>query len=65
MTKDQIVDELNKKGAGEENIKSIVNILETCDFARFAPSSSTLEEMKNFLEKAENAIVEIERQRLS
>ena len=39
---------------------SWLKILDWCDFARFAPGSSSVEEMKDFLKQAEKAIAELE-----
>lgn len=60
LTKDQIISELSSKGAEKERIDEIIKLLEDCDFARFAPSSSGIDEMKSFLNSVEKAIVRLE-----
>ena len=61
LTKDQIESELSERGYKKEKIDNLVKVLELCDFARFAPGSSTEEEMKRFLSQAEEAIVKLEK----
>jgi hypothetical protein len=60
LTKDSIVDNLMQKGFAKEKIDDLVGLLDSCDFARFAPGSSTEEEMRRFLDRAEKAIVDLE-----
>ena len=60
LTKDQIESELSERGFKKEKIDNLVKVLELCDFARFAPGSSTEEEMKRFLDHAEKAIADLE-----
>jgi hypothetical protein len=60
LTKDSIVDNLMQKGFAKEKIDDLVGLLDSCDFARFAPGSSTEEEMRRFLDRAEKAIVVLE-----
>jgi uncharacterized protein (DUF58 family) len=60
LTKDSMVDSLTQKGFAKERIDDLVGLLDSCDFARFAPGSSTEEEMRRFLDRAEKAIVELE-----
>jgi len=60
LTKDQIEGKLSERGVKKEKIDNLVKFLDFCDFARFAPGSSTEEEMKRFLNQAEKAIVDME-----
>jgi len=60
LTKDQIESEFSERGFKEEKIDNLLKLLDFCDFARFAPGSSTEEEMKRFLNQAEKTIVELE-----
>jgi hypothetical protein len=60
LTKDQIEGKLSERGVTKEKIDNLVKFLDFCDFARFAPGSSTEEEMKRFLYQAEKAIVDME-----
>ena len=60
LTKDQIEDELSGRGVDKERIDHFTKLLDSCDFGRFAPGSSTVDEMKGFLKQAEKAIAELE-----
>ncbi len=60
LTRDQIEDKLSQRGVNKERIDDLTKILDSCDFARFAPGSSTVEEMKRFLKQAKKAIAELE-----
>jgi len=60
LTKDQIETQLFEKGFKKDNVDHLLKILDSCDFARFAPGSSTPEEMQRFLSQAEEVIVNLE-----
>lgn len=60
LTKDRMVENLTNEGFDKEKIDNLLGFLDSCDFARFAPGSSTEEEMRRFLNRAEKAIVELE-----
>ncbi|MGB8656347.1 MAG: BatD family protein [Candidatus Zixiibacteriota bacterium] len=60
LTKDRIESELSARGFGRDQVENLMKLLDSCDFARFAPGSSTPEEMKRFLGLAEEAIVNLE-----
>ncbi|HEX7400628.1 MAG TPA: BatD family protein, partial [candidate division Zixibacteria bacterium] len=60
LTKDRIASELAVKGVKEEDINQLLKLLDSCDFARFAPGSSSPEEMNGFLSQAEEVIVKLE-----
>jgi hypothetical protein len=60
LTKDRIASELIVKGVKEEEINKLLKLLDSCDFARFAPGSSSPEEMNEFLRQAEDTIVKME-----
>ncbi len=60
LTKDQMVEKLSEKGLERAKIDNLVKLLDSCDFARFAPGSSTEEQMRDFLREAEKAIVQLE-----
>ncbi|MEW6097094.1 MAG: BatD family protein [bacterium] len=47
---------LNAKELKEDIINEVQDILQTCDYARFAPSTYTLENMKEILNKTKNLI---------
>jgi hypothetical protein len=60
LTKDRIESELSSRGMGKEKIDNLLKLLDSCDYARFAPGSSEVTEMKNFLDSVEKAIVDLE-----
>jgi len=45
----------------QEKTDEIIGLLEDCDYARFAPTSCGIEEMKGFLKTVEKAIVKLEK----
>ncbi len=62
LTKDNVEAELTKYGVGESLIKEFIDILNTCEFARFAPSRDSQEMDKLYastvsaIDKMENTI---------
>lgn len=62
MTRSRIVMSLSEKGVDEQTITELNQILDTCEFARFAPTSSETqaaslyEEASGFIGKVENSI---------
>jgi hypothetical protein len=48
---------LRKRGVNEETILYVFNCLEICDMKRFSPSDADIDEMSEFLKKAQNAII--------
>jgi hypothetical protein len=60
LTKDQIEDQLSGRGVDREKIDHFTKLLDSCDFGRFAPGSSSVEEMKGFLKQAEKTIADLE-----
>jgi hypothetical protein len=60
LTRDRIETELSERGVGKEKVENLAKVLDSCDFARFAPVFSTKEEMEGFLSQAEAAIAELE-----
>jgi hypothetical protein len=60
LTRDRIEAELSQRGITGEKIDQLTKVLDSCDFARFAPVSSTTEEMERFLQQAEEAIAQLE-----
>lgn len=59
LSKDNIESELRKYGVGEELIKSYLNAMNECEFARYAPGDPN-QAMDNVYDKAANAITEME-----
>jgi hypothetical protein len=60
LTKDQIEDHLSDRGVDREKIDRFTKLLDSCDFGRFAPGSSSVEEMKGFLKQAEKTVADLE-----
>lgn len=60
LTKDIIESELSFRGVEKEKIDNLLKLLDSCDYGRFAPGSSQVEEMKNCLSLVEEAIVDLE-----
>jgi hypothetical protein len=60
LTKDIIESELSNRGVEKEKIGNLVKLLDSCDYGRFAPGSSPVEEMRNCLSLVEEAIVDLE-----
>jgi hypothetical protein len=62
LTRTKAIDALQKEGIEEDIIKSLSEILDTCEFARFAPSSSGIEAASiyegtsHFIKSVENLI---------
>ncbi len=61
LTKDRIELELSHRGIEKEKINNLLKLLDSCDYARFAPGLSEVAEMKRFLSLVEKAIVDLER----
>jgi len=55
------VAQLAKRSASEGLIKALQALLETCDMARFAPTSLDLSVMRRTYDEARRIIVELER----
>lgn len=60
LTTDRITELLQEKSADEALIRDIVDVVQKCDFARFAPAAITQEDIDQSLAKAEEAIIRIE-----
>ena len=61
LTKDKIEFELSSRGIEKEKIDNLLKLLDSCDYARFAPGLSEVAEMKKFLSLVEKAIVDLEK----
>ncbi|TFG89640.1 MAG: hypothetical protein E4H15_08995 [Syntrophobacterales bacterium] len=60
LTSDKVSQLLSEKGAGEELIGQFVSLMQKCDFARYAPSALTQEDIDNTLQQAETVMVSLE-----
>ncbi len=56
---DEVGKLLTERGAPTNAVRELVEILETCDRQRFAPSQANQSEMQSFLSRAENAMTSI------
>jgi hypothetical protein len=56
LPNEMTIETLKAKELKEDIINEVENILQTCDYARFAPSTYTLENMKEILNKTKNII---------
>ena len=61
LTKERIEFELSSRGIEKEKIDNLLKLLDSCDYARFAPGSSGVGEMKRFLSLVEKAVVDLEK----
>jgi hypothetical protein len=61
LTHEEIEELLAGSGASEDLRAATHRCLEACDFARFAPSSSGVEEMRRTLASAEETLAGLER----
>lgn len=60
MSKDKITELLLSKNADSDTIRQFIALMESCDFARYAPSTST--SIQNDYDLAVNIISELEKQ---
>ena len=58
---DEVEKLMRERHVDEETIQKYLDCLRVCDFQRFAPASSTLEDMKQCFEDARQAIVRLEK----
>jgi hypothetical protein len=58
---DQVEELMKSKNLQEDVIRQYLSCLQVCDYQRFAPSNSNLQEMKDFFNQAKQAIVSLER----
>ncbi len=62
MTRSNAISALNDSGIDEQLINSLIKILDTCEYARYAPSSSETgaadiyEESSHFIKSVENLL---------
>jgi len=59
---DQVEEMLRGRGVDDRVISHYMNCLRTCDYQRFAPSDSKIDQMRNFFEDSKRAIAELERE---
>jgi len=60
ITLDIVIDKLKERNVPQEAIDKMKNCVEICDFARFAPSSSSPEEMGKVYQESKESIIELE-----
>ncbi|MGB8490751.1 MAG: protein BatD, partial [Bacteroidales bacterium] len=59
LTRNSAVESLREKGVSEEEISNLTSVIDTCEFTRFAPSSSD-SEASNIYEDASRFIRYVE-----
>lgn len=64
LTSALIQENLRERNVEQSIVEDVLKILQTCDYARFAPTTPTNEEMKNHLEEAKIAIQKLEQQKI-
>ena len=60
MSKEKIKTLLAQKGVGEETVNDFIGILESCEFARYTPTSNVA--MQQDYDKAKKTISELDKQ---
>jgi hypothetical protein len=60
LTADKVADLLRNRAADAATINDTIDFLKRCDFARFAPSSVSQDDIQNTLEQAEDLMVRME-----
>jgi len=60
LTMERIAELLRTKGADEALIEDVADLVQKCDFARFAPASMTQEDIDQSLAMAEQTMTRIE-----
>jgi len=60
LSKEDIRQELALKKFDEQQINQVIEILDSCDFARFAPPSYEKAEMETFYQKASQSLITLE-----
>ena len=60
LTKERIEEYFDKSQINTEIKDQFIGLIDTCEFARYSPSSNKVELTKNILEKAEKIIINVE-----
>lgn len=63
LSKEDIQQELALKKFDEQRINQVIEILDSCDFARFAPATYERMEMESFYQKASQTLIALEEKR--
>ncbi len=61
MVSDEVGRQLLQREVPQETVGRYFECMKTCDLKRFAPSDASISEMKNLLDEAEAAMVEVDR----
>ena len=64
MTTDQVAVELERRGVSEEIRKKLISCLDECDFARFAPSGRSKNDIRHVLDEARAVIRIMEKEKV-
>jgi len=65
LISDDVADRLRERNVDESVISELLSCLQECDYQRFAPSDISTEEMKELYNKASDAIVSLDKAKLS
>ncbi|MCK5558191.1 MAG: hypothetical protein KAJ01_07430, partial [Candidatus Hydrogenedentes bacterium] len=61
LTAGDVREKLDSAGVSEDLVKRVTNLLEACDYGRFAASAHKLEEMKSILDSAKYVLSELQK----
>lgn len=64
ITTDRVAADLEARGVSEELRRKLISCLEECDFARFAPSGRSKNDMRGTLDSARSVIQMLEREKV-
>ena len=59
---DQVEEMLRGRGVDDGVISHYINCLKTCDYQRFAPSDSKINQMRKLFQDSKRAIIELEKE---
>ena len=65
LISDEVADKLKARHVSENVISELLSCLQECDFQRFAPAETDDENMKQLYKRAQQAIVDLDKAKLS
>ncbi len=65
LNSDEVEEKLKERKVKKEVVAEVLSIVQECDFQRFAPSNTTVEDMQQFYNRATSAISNLEKSDLS
>jgi len=60
LISDEVANQMKKYSVDDKLIDELMDILQKCDYQRFAPANSTLAEMQTIYQQAKNVIIKLE-----